>query len=158
MTMISGKAAALAAAVAATAAGAAGAGWTGTPGQTAAEPVRCEILAEPRAGGVRLWAVAEADRPLAGEYRFEIDKRDRAGTAVTRQSGPFSVDGHRRAVIGDADVSLAGGTARVRLELDWRHARTACEATFRGSTFERARTTGRPAATPVPKPGGASWL
>jgi hypothetical protein len=133
------RAAAVAAAVAGSAAAAAVAAENGKPGDS----VRCEILASPVAGGVQLWAVADADRRLAGWYAFDVDKRSRAGTSTTRQSGPFEVDGTGRVVLSDVAIDLAGGAATARLELDWHSDRAACEATFTERTFERARV--RPA-------------
>lgn len=90
--------------------------------------VACAVRASKLPQGLRLTAVAKADRPLAGGYRFEVSTDGPAGTSRTSQSGDFALGAGEEAVLGEASVG-AGDRADVsaRLSLSWDGGEIACD-------------------------------
>ncbi|MDX2276959.1 MAG: curli-like amyloid fiber formation chaperone CsgH [Hyphomonadaceae bacterium] len=78
--------------------------------------VTCDIRATRTANGVRLEAIAHADRPVRGAYAFDITARGAGGSSDVTQGGSFAVEaGGNGAIVGS--VEIPSGSYRVVLTL-----------------------------------------
>lgn len=78
--------------------------------------VTCDIRATRTALGVRLEAIAHADRAVRGAYAFDITARGAGGSSDVTQGGSFAVEaGGNGAIVGS--VEIPSGSYRVVLTL-----------------------------------------
>lgn len=75
------------------------------PEASAPSSVSCDIRATRTAHGVRLEAVAHADRGAGGEYNFVITAQGSGGSSDVTQSGPFDLVAGKSATVGSAEIS-----------------------------------------------------
>jgi hypothetical protein len=89
---------------------------------SAAEPtmtIGCQIRVTPQNGMLRLEAVANGRESSTGTYRFEILKQSPTGTSQNLQSGAFTLDAGRDAILTTIVLDgSARGHYRARLTLD----------------------------------------
>ena len=88
----------------------------------AAEPkmtIGCQIRATSQNDMLRLEAVANGPETATGNYRFEILKQSSTGTSQNLQSGAFTLEAGRDAVLTTVVLDgSARGHYRARLTLD----------------------------------------
>ncbi|MGE0596447.1 MAG: curli-like amyloid fiber formation chaperone CsgH [Hyphomonadaceae bacterium] len=89
--------------------------------QFAEENMRCEVLATRTAGGVRIEAIAHADRASSGEYSLIVRKSGAGGASDVQQGGEFDVADAASALLGVAEFGVERG-ARVHARLEVRDA------------------------------------
>ena len=68
-------------------------------------PVACDIRATRTANGVRLEAIARADRAMRGAYNFVITARGSGGSSDVTQGGPIDLTAGRSVTVGVAEIS-----------------------------------------------------
>jgi hypothetical protein len=89
---------------------------------SAAEPtmtIGCQIRVTPQNEMLRLEAVANGRESSTGTYRFEILKQSPTGTSQNLQSGAFTLDAGRDAILTTIVLDgSARGHYRARLTLD----------------------------------------
>lgn len=99
----------------------------------AKDGVQCEVRATKDPRGVQLQAVAIADRMVAGEYQFEVEKRGSAGSSQTAQSGEFTLKSGEEIVLGE--VALGTGdraSYAAKLTLQWDAGEISCTKSYPG--------------------------
>jgi hypothetical protein len=81
--------------------------------------IACQIRVTPQNDMLRLEAVANGRRSATGTYRFEILKQSSTGTSQNVQSGAFTLDADRDAILTTIVLDgSARGHYRARLILD----------------------------------------
>ena len=75
------------------------------PKASVASAVACDILATRTAHGLRLEAIAHADRSVHGAYDFVITAQGSGGSSDVTQGGPFDLAAGRSATVGVAEIS-----------------------------------------------------
>lgn len=83
--------------------------------------MRCEILATRTSAGLRIEALAYADRASSGEYSLIVTKSGAGGASDITQAGEFDVADAASALLGVAEFNLEPG-ARVHARLEVRDA------------------------------------
>ena len=67
--------------------------------------VACDIRVTRTAHGLRLEAIAHADRSVHGSYDFVITAQGSGGSSDVTQGGPFDLAAGRSATVGVAEIS-----------------------------------------------------
>jgi len=67
--------------------------------------VACDIRATRTARGLRLEAIAHAERAVRGLYDFVITAQGSGGSSDVTQGGPFDLTAGRSATVGAAEIS-----------------------------------------------------
>jgi hypothetical protein len=81
--------------------------------------IGCQIRVTPQNEMLRLEAVANGRESSTGTYRFEILKQSPTGTSQNLQSGAFTLDAGRDAILTTIVIDgSARGHYRARLTLD----------------------------------------
>jgi hypothetical protein len=84
-----------------------------------AQDVWCDIRITPTRNGARFEPVAQAPRPVAGDYHFVLTRTDVSGSSDVEQSGTFDLGPHQRQVLGSSELSFdRGARFRARLVLE----------------------------------------
>ncbi len=87
------------------------------PGTAYAEPLRCEIVANPSGGMVALEGVLHTDTAISGSYSFRVVSSGGGGSSNIRQGGQFSAGPNAPATLGTVMLGNAGGHYKATLEV-----------------------------------------
>ncbi|MEF2553725.1 curli-like amyloid fiber formation chaperone CsgH [Aurantimonas sp. A2-1-M11] len=93
--------------------------------------VGCELRSTQVSRGVQLQAVATADRMVAGDYQFEVDKRGSAGSSQIAQSGDFDLKSGEEIVLGNVALGMDDRASyAAKLTLQWNGGEVSCSARY----------------------------
>jgi hypothetical protein len=91
--------------------------------------VTCQIRASNEAEGLRLEAIANATRVIAGSYRLMVAKESSSGSTQNDQSGSFETDGSREQILATVVLDRSAiGHYRATLSLDWDEGHVSCSS------------------------------
>jgi hypothetical protein len=88
-------------------------------GQTASQPLRCEIQVQERGNRVSLEGVVFAKTAVAGSYQLRVSKSGAAGSSAINQSGDFSAGPGEPGKLGTVTLGGDGGSYVARLTVTW---------------------------------------
>lgn len=97
-------------------------------------PLRCEVVVTGPQGAPRFEGRVEADRPVSGTYRMEIQRIGAAGDARITQSGTFEAAPGAPALVGQASFGGDRAGYEAVLTLRWDGGTVRC----RGGHAERS--------------------
>ena len=89
--------------------------------------IGCRIEVKADGGAIRLDAMVQSRARVTGHYRFDVRKSGETGTSQNSQSGDFSLDGGREAVLSTTVLGASDADHyRARLVLDSNSGSVSC--------------------------------
>jgi CsgH protein len=89
----------------------------------------CQIRASILPSGLRLEAVADAQAPIAGEYKLTVAKDSESGSSRNVQSGAFQADAGQQQVLATIILDRSAvGHYSATLSLEWDDGHESCSS------------------------------
>lgn len=110
---------------------AAGASQAGSTGNSASQPVQCEIQATATGGMIALQGIVHSDVATSGAYTFKVASAGGSGNTNIQQGGGFQAGPDAPAMLGKVMLGNTGNVYDAKLKI-----------TSNGKTFECAERVG----------------
>src|SRR5919108_5037385 len=101
-------------------------------GQSASQPIRCEIQVKEHANSVALEGVVFAKTAVEGSYQLRVSKSGGAGGSDINQRGDFSAGPGERSSLGTVTLGGDGGSYVAKLTVTWDGGSIECTERVRG--------------------------